>query len=107
MPSAIFLNLPVKNYAFLFGANVASFLQWTWDYQHKSSIQAPIVLKRELIVSELLLEYAIALFLALLAANLIPAPKRARLADAAPDSRSAVRTRSALTTNSSSETSVG
>jgi hypothetical protein len=67
--SSLYDQLPIKRYAFLFGSSSRTFLEWTWDGTR--SIQAPIILQRRLIRSELLLEYVLCALAALGAGALV------------------------------------
>ena len=50
-------QIPIKSYSFLFGSSSRAFVEWAWD--GRQSIQEPIVLRRRLVASELVLEYVL------------------------------------------------
>jgi len=57
--------LPIKKYDFLFSDSKKQFLvSWGWDNQQKKSIPNYMMLERQLIVTELLLEYFLAFVIA-------------------------------------------
>jgi len=70
-------GLPAKRYAFLFGDSKQKLYSgvWLWNESEKRSKPFYIAVQRKLLVSELILEYVIALILAALLAFLVSAAR--------------------------------
>ncbi len=64
-------RLPIKTYAFLFGNSKKAFLvNWGWDSYKQESIPIFRALERRLNTTELLLEYVLALVVAVFASQI-------------------------------------
>lgn len=71
--------LPVKKYGFLFGDSKQQFQVWGWDEKQKQSIPRNIILERQLITTELLLEYFLALVIACVVYVILPKSRSDKL----------------------------